>query len=231
MQVNAKITTLFIMIISVAWFAFCSPAISQTEAECMQTFAVKPEKNVTYIATDANGSFKPSVTSMSCTDAELFREKLFVSMDRNIYDSEASLVAKLASSQQAIQQIQQQVNGAADASAVKARVAGATAIITTPWAIATTVTCASAVVDGAGLAACGAAARAAISATAAWVAFSSASGDVASVKQKANAEIAKVQQTINSTQQQLDASRAANAKNNYSQLFVGICRAVKQQCL
>jgi hypothetical protein len=168
---------------------------------------------------------------MSCSDAELFRVKLYVSMDRRMYNSEESLRSRLASAKQAIQHLQQQVNAATDAAALKTLVASATAIVTTPWAIATTVTCASAVVDGAGLAACGPAARAATAAIAAWVASSSAAGDVASVKQKANAEITKVQGTIDSTQQQLDAVRAASARDHYSQLFLGICRAVKQQCL
>jgi hypothetical protein len=51
------------------------------------------------------------------------------------------------------------------------------------------------------------------------------------LKTRARIEIGKAQAAIASLNQQLDATRAKIIKNNYSQLFLGISRAVQQQCL
>lgn len=231
MQFRIRIATIAFPGICSLCLASAVPAFSQSEIECMQSFAVNPDKTVTYIASDPSGSRKPSVTITSCVNAELFREKLYISIDKNTYDSEATLRAKLSSARNSIQQIQLQVNAATDAAKVGALIKGAGVIVATPLAITTTATCASGFVTGVGLAACGGVATASLAAVVAWYEFTSAAGDLAATKQKANAEIDKIQAMIVSTEQQLNAAIAGDMKNNYSQLFVGICRAVKAQCL
>jgi hypothetical protein len=101
----------------------------------------------------------------------------------------------------------------------------------TVTAIATTVACASAPVTGAGLAACGVAAGSAVAAVQAWDDFRIHTGTVLELKTKALVEMQKLDTEITILEQQLSAASAQNIKNNYSHLFLAICRAVREQCL
>jgi hypothetical protein len=91
--------------------------------------------------------------------------------------------------------------------------------------------CASAVVDGIGLAACGPAVKNSLAATTAWISLQSFAGDAAALRTAARGEIGRIQALISKTEQQLDATKAKSMKDHYSNLFVAICRAVKEQCL
>lgn len=213
-----------------ALFCMTDSSLAQTEAQCLQSFAVKPDKSVSYIAVNAGGQFKAPVT-MTCVQAENFRERLYISMDKNIYDSETILRAKLAASATALDKLEQELNSAVDSAAIKAKVATATVIVYTPAAIASTVACISAVIDGVGVVACGPAVKNSLSATAGWIALTTFAGDVATLKANAKAEIQKNKAAIAALTQQLDVTKAKNIKDNYSNLFVAICRAVKDQCL
>jgi hypothetical protein len=212
------------------WLGSVAPVFSQTEDECLQTFNVQPGKSVTYIASDATGMRKAPVTT-SCGSAELFREKLYIAIDKNTYDSITVLRSRLSTAKQQVQQIKVQVNAATDAARVGAIIKGAVVVVTTPLAVTTTAACASGLINGAGLAACGVAAGASVEAVSAWYDFKAVANDLAATKQKANGQIQKIQDLITSTETQLNATLAGDMKNNYSQLFIGICRAVKQQCL
>jgi hypothetical protein len=205
-------------------------AHSQTEAECLQSFAVKQGNSVSYIASSMNGQIKAPAT-MSCLEAETFRERLYVGMDKGLYDSETVLRSRLTASKSALEKLEIDLKDAVDAAAVKAKLAAAGAIVYTPAAVASTVACISAVIDGAGVVACGPAAKNSLAATTAWVTLSSFTGDIAKLKANAQGEIQKIKSTINTVSQQLDATKTKNITENYSNLFVAICRAVKQQCL
>jgi hypothetical protein len=208
-----------------------TPALSQTESQCLQSFNVKTDKNVTYIATDQAGQHKVSVNTMSCVDAERFRTTLYVAMDKQIYDSEQVLKNQLAAAQSALDKLTNDLNSTNNQANMKAILLGAGTTFATLKAISTTAACASTVVDGVGIAACGPAAASAIAAIAAWEGFKSHTGTAASLKSAALAEIQKRQSEITALSPQLNAAKAKNMKDNYSQLFVAICRAVHDQCL
>jgi hypothetical protein len=205
-------------------------SFAQTEAQCQQGFAVKSGKSVTYIAVNANGQFKAPAT-MTCNEAEAFRERLYISMDKGIYDSEVILKGKLATSKAALDKLEQELQTAVDAVTIKAKIAAATVIVYTPAAIASTAACVSAVIDGFGIVACGPAVKNSLAATSGWIALTSFAGDVATLKAKAQAEIQKNKTALAAITQQLDATKAKNIKEYYSNLFVAICRAVREQCL
>lgn len=212
-----------------AILCFCTGAsLAQTEAECLQSFAVKPQA-VTYIAVNSSGQIKAPVT-MTCNEAEAFRERLYVSMDKGIYDSEIVLRSKLATSTAALDKLEKELQTAVDAVAIKAKISAATAIVYTPAAIASTVACISSVVNGVGIVACGPAVRNSLAATSGWIALTTFVGDAATLKANAQSEIQKNRVAITLVTQQLDAATARNIKDNYSNLFVAICRAVKEQC-
>lgn len=225
----AKIQTSIGVIIA-ALCCWTGASLAQTEAQCLQGFAVKSGKSVTYIAANANGQFKAPVT-MTCIEAETFRERLYITMDKGIYDSEVVLREKLAKSKASLDKLERELQTAVDAAAIKAKIAAATVIVYTPAAIASTAACASAVVDGVGIVACGPAVKSALAATSGWIALTSFAGDVAALKAKAQSEIQKNNTAIAAITQQMDATKAKNIKENYSTLFVAICRAVKEQCL
>ena len=89
-------------------------SFAQTEAQCLQGFAVKPGKSVTYIVANASGQSKAPVT-MTCNEAETFRERLYISMDKGIYDSEVILKGKLATSKAALEKLEQELQTSVDA--------------------------------------------------------------------------------------------------------------------
>lgn len=218
------------IVVAATLFCMTDSSFAQTEAQCLQGFAVKPANSVTYIAANAAGNLKAPVT-MTCIQAETFRERLYISMDKNIYDSEIVLKAKLTASATALNKLEQELNTAVDAVAIKTKIAAATAIVYTPAAIVSTAACISAVIDGVGIVACGPAVKNSLSATAAWTALTSFTGDVATLKANAQAEIQKNKAAIAAVTQQLDATKAKNIRDHYSNLFVAICRAVREQCL
>jgi hypothetical protein len=208
-----------------------SPGLSQTESQCLQSIDVKANKAVTYIAIDASKKNKIAINNMSCVDAERFRERLYVSMGKRLYESEQVINSKLNEAKSELNKLSNDVSALNDDSALKAKILGATVTVATVYAISTTAACASAVVDGVGIAACGPAARAAIAAVAAWTALQSHVGTAASLRSTTQVEIQKQQSVIAALSQQLDAAKAENMKDKYSLLFVGICRAVREQCL
>lgn len=224
-------TALVLPIVSaVVMLFFATDAFGQTEAECLQSFNVKAERDVTYIGVDAIGNFKIPVTT-SCLNAELFREKLFVSMNKNQYLSEIAIRSKLADAKLSLSKLRADLQGAAESANMKALVLGSVVVVSTTYAISTTLACASAVVDGVGIVACGPAARASVGAVAAWAAFQYHAGSAMELKTKILEEIKKHEKIIEDASNLLTAAQAVKMKDNYSALFVGICRAVKQQCL
>jgi hypothetical protein len=219
---------LHVGLISICFHA--APAIAQTEAECLRNFAVK-DRSVTYIAVDPANRYRVSVNSMSCASAEAFRARLYVSMDKSLYDSEQILRSKLTAAESALSALSSDLESMNDQAAIKARLLAVNVTIQTLAAITTTAACASAVINGAGLGACGAAAATSISTVLAWEDFKAHAGSTAALKSAAQTEIRKQRSSITALSQQLDATKAKNMKENYSQLFVAICRAVQQQCL
>ena len=215
------------VVMILALCCWTKPSIAQTEAQCLKGFAVKPGKSVTYIAANASGQFKAPVT-MTCDEAETFRERLYISMDKGIYEFEIVLRSKLAASKTALDKLEQELKTAVDAVAIKAKIAAATVIVYTPAAIASTAACISAVIDGVGIVACGPAVKNSLAATSGWTALTLFAGDVATLKANAQAEIQKNRTAIGAITQQLDATKAKNIRENYSNLFVAICRAVKE---
>lgn len=206
-------------------------ALAQTESQCLQSFNVDTKKNVSYIAVDPNAKYKVTINTASCVDAERFRERLYVSMDKGLYASEETLKNRLATAQKAVDKLKSDLDNLNDTAAVKAKILGTVTTVATVYAISTTAACASAVVDGLGIAACGPAARASVAAVAAWSAFGSHTGTIAALKSAAQTEIEKQQSALTTVSNELTAAQAKNMKENYSNLFVGICRAVQEQCL
>jgi hypothetical protein len=222
--------TCAVIVVLIGLCCWSHHAHSQTEAECLQSFVVKQGNNVSYITSNMNGTIKAPVT-MSCVDAETFRERLYVGMDKGLYDSESVLRSRLTASKSAMERLEGDLKDAVDAVAIKAKLAAAGAIVYTPAAIASTAACISAVIDGVGVVACGPVVKNSLSATTAWVTLTSFTGDIAKLKAIAQGEIQKAKTTISTVSQQLDATKAKNIRDNYSNLFVAICRAVKEQCL
>jgi hypothetical protein len=208
-----------------------SIAKAQTEAQCLSSFNVSTTKNVTYAFVGTGGQNKVNVTTMSCVKAENFRTQLYVSMDRNIYDSEVSLRSQLTAARTALSKLRTDLNSAASDASVRALMLGAAATVATVAAISTTTACASAPITGVGLAACGGAVGSGVGAVVAWDDFKTQAGTFAALKASAMTEIGKREAAIATLSQQLNAASAANMKNNYSQLFLAICRAVREQCL
>ena len=206
-------------------------AWAQTEAQCLQGFDVDPAKFVTYFAVDENHQFEVPINSMSCVDAELFRERLFVQMDKNIYQSEAQIISALDMAESKLTDLQGALNNSVDKAQVKAAVLGAVTVVATVYAVSTTAACASAVVDGVGIAACGPAVRGSVAAVGAWAALQSHANSVAELKAAALKEITKQRGLIGALRQETDAASADMIKRNYSTLFNSICRAVQEQCL
>lgn len=207
------------------------PAAAQTEAQCLQGFAVKPNKSVTYLVVDPSGQTKVSTNTMTCVDAERFRERLYISMDKGIYDSEQSLRGRLTAADSALTKLSADLAAANDEARTKALISGGSVTMATVSAIGMTAACASAVVNGAGVAACGGAVATSYAAMKEWSELVSSAQSWAATKTAAQAEITKQRARVTALSQQLDATRAKNIRDNYSALFVGICRAVKDQCL
>ncbi|MUZ55962.1 hypothetical protein [Agrobacterium vitis] len=190
-----------------------------------------PAKFVTYIAADSAHKNLVFVNSMSCVDAERFRERLFVSMDRGIYESEDMIRSSLVDASASLQQLETSLAAEIDATQVKALVLGSATVVSTVYAISTTAACASAVINGGGIAACGPAARGSVAAVAAWAAFSSTMESAGNLKALAIKEIDKQRGIVTGLEQQLNAAMADSMRVNYSNLFVAICTAVREQCL
>lgn len=228
-MISASFSRMFIMTVLI--FGATHSASGQTEQDCLRSFNVNNQRNVTYIASDPTDRFKVSTNTLSCVDAEKFRERLFISMDKNLYASEQSLRTKLQEATAVLVKLRNDLNSNVDAAKTKAEILGAATTIATLYAITTTAACATAVVDGAGIAACGPAARASMAAVVAWHQLSSHAGTTAAFRIAALAEIQKQEAAVSTILQQINATKAKNMRDNYSALFVGICRAVRQQCL
>jgi ElaB/YqjD/DUF883 family membrane-anchored ribosome-binding protein len=206
-------------------------AFSQSEQDCLQSFDVKPDRIVTYIAINPTDTYKVDINPMSCVAAEMFREKLYVSMDKNLYDSESVLRVALSDSKAKLQKLRDDLEAVADKKKAAALMRGVGVTIATVTAIQTTAACASAVVNGVGVAACGAAVGTSYGAYEAWNSLIEFSGEQAELRANAQAEITKHLGQIGTLEKQLDATSAKNIHENYSSLFVAICRAVNEQCL
>jgi len=208
-----------------------SHAFSLSESDCLRSFDVKPDRFVTYIAADPTDTYKVEINSMSCVAAEMFREKLYVSMDKDLYDSESALRTALSDSKTKLENLRGELANANDKNIAAAKMRGVGVTIASVAAIQTTAACASAVVNGVGIVMCGPAVGASYGAYVAWNDLIEFSGTLAALKTKADAEITRHLGTIGALEQQLDATSAKNMRENYSALFVAICHAVEKQCL
>ena len=205
--------------------------MAQTEAECLQTFNVDQDKQVSYIATDQTDTNQVTVDSMSCVDAELLREELFVNMDQSLYDSEDSIRGSLTDADANLTKLVSDLNNATTDQDVTAALSGGAATLATLAAASSITTCASGLIDGAGLVVCGKALRDSFGTVVAWRVLIKGAQDIAAKRKAALQTITAQQKVSKKLQQDLDATEAANIHRNRADLFIGICRAVQKQCL
>jgi hypothetical protein len=206
-----------------------SASHSQSMGECLQSFNVSASKSVLYIFA---GPKNVSINSMSCVDAELFREQLFISMNKDVYDSEVNLRSKIAELRQSLAVLKADILNAANKAAVDSLLTVYDVAFSTAGAVGLTATCATVVIgDAPAVVACGAAAGAIVNAGRAWKNAHEGLGTLVEVKANATKAIDAKLSALTTLEQQLDATMAQNIKDNYADLFVSICRAVKEQCL
>lgn len=206
-----------------------SASHSQSMGECLQSFNVSTSKSVLYIFA---GPQNVSINSMSCIDAELFREQLFINMNNDVYDSEVNLRSKIAELQQSLAVLRGDVLNAGNKAAVDSLLTVYDVAFSTAGAVGLTATCATVVIgDAPAVAACGVAAGAIINAGRAWKNAHEGLGTLIQVKADATKAIDAKLSALTALEQQLNATMAQNIKDNHSDLFVSICRAVKEQCL
>jgi hypothetical protein len=221
-----RTTLAFVFIASLS-----TTSLAQTTAECLQTFNVDQNKQVSYIATDQTDTNQVTVNSMSCVDAELLREELFVNMDQSLYDSEDTIRGSLTDADTNLAKLVSDLNKATSDEEIDAALSGGTATLATLVAASSITTCASGLIDGAGLVACGKALTASFGTVVAWRALIKNAQDIATKRKAALQTIAAQQKVSQRLQQDLDATDAANIRKNRADLFIGICRAVQKQCL
>ena len=202
---------------------------AQTMNECLQSFNVDASKSVVYIF---SGSRQFDINAMSCVNAELFREEIFVNMDRGLYDSEANLRAQISDGQAKLTQMSIDLAATSNKAGIKALLDNSKVVSSTTGATVLSVTCATAVVgDAPALAACGSAFVAVAKAVNDWNDAVDAATPLIKAKAAGQWAIAEEQSLLTALEQQLDATTAQNAKDNYSDLFLSICSAVKAQCM
>ena len=210
--------------------AAATTSFAQSDQACLQSFAVKPDRSVGYIAVDTTGQFKV-IEPMKCPDAERFRERIFLSTNEKLFDSEQTLLAVLAAAEQSLNALEMRLKESNDKAQIKSSILGTVVVVNSTWAIATIASCGSGLVNGAGLAACGPAIRAAAASSVAWYALVDYVGSAAEMKAAALSLVAEQRQTTVGLRKSLDTVRAANMKENRSGLFLAVCHAVKQQCM
>jgi hypothetical protein len=205
-------------------------AFAQTDQECLQSFAVRADRGMAYIAVDTAGTYKVA-EAMTCPDAELFRGRLFLSMNQKLFDSEQALRAGLADAERTLKDTETLLQESTDKAKMKSTILGAAATVNSTWAIVTVASCGSGLLNGAGLAACGPAIRASAASVAAWYMLSEYAGSVSDMKKTAVKLVAEQRRTMDQAKTALSGVQVASMKENRRSLFLAVCRAVKQQCM